>query len=187
MNEAEFDIIRRIQNGQVNDYELLVRKYQSAVFNVLLHMLHREEEARELTQDVFVKAYEHLDAFNFESKFYSWIYRIAINSAISFRKKQRHLIFTGYFPQLFEETADEQMMEKEKNMLLHKAIGRLKSKYKAVVVLRYFQQLSYNEIAEVLHVSESKVKSRLFCSRKLLKEMLQETGYFEKNEKEQNI
>jgi RNA polymerase sigma-70 factor, ECF subfamily len=178
MNDADFDIIRNIQKGQVNDFELLVKKYQSAVFNVLFHILHQEGIARELSQDVFVKAYEHLDSFNFKSRFFSWIYRIAINTGISYQKKQHQHLFTNRFPGNYEEGVDEKIMEKEKAAMLKEAINRLKNKYKMVILLRYYEQLSYAEMAEVLGISENKVKSRLFCSRKLLKTILQEFGYF---------
>jgi RNA polymerase sigma-70 factor, ECF subfamily len=178
MNDEDFDIIRNIQKGQVNDFELLVRKYQSPVFNVLYRMLHQEEIAKEMAQEVFVKAYEHLDTFNFKNRFFSWIYRIAINTAISYRKKQQQYIFTDHYPRFSIESAEDRLLGKEKSALLHKAIGQLKHKYKAVIVLRYFEQLSYAEIAGVLGISESKVKSRLFASRSLLKDLLSDTGYF---------
>jgi RNA polymerase sigma-70 factor, ECF subfamily len=178
MNDADFDIIRNIQKGRVNDFELLVRKYQSAVFNVLYHIIHQEGIARELSQEVFVKAYEHMDSFNFKSKFFSWIYRIAINTGISYQKKQHQHLFTNRFPGNFEEGVEEKIMEKEKAAILKNAIHRLKDKYKMVILLKYYEQLSYAEMAEVLGISEDKVKSRLFCSRKLLKNILHDAGYF---------
>jgi len=178
MNDADFDIIRSIQKGQVNDFEMLVIKYQSAVFNVLYQILHQEAVARELAQDVFVKAYEHLDSFNFKSRFFSWIYRIAINTALSYQKKQNQQKNTSQFQGHFEKPVDEKIMEKEKTAILEKAIGRLENKYKMVILLRYFEQLSYSEISGALGISEKKVKSRLFSSRKLLKNILQESDYF---------
>ena len=178
MNDADFDIIRNIQKGQVNDFELLVKKYQLPVFNALFHILHQETVARELAQEVFVKAYEHLDSFNFKSRFFSWIYRIAINTALSYQKRQNQQKNTSQFPGHYERPVDEKIMEKEKAEILEKAIGQLENKYKMVILLRYFEQLSYSEIAEVLKISEKKVKSRLYSSRKLLKNILQGFDYF---------
>jgi RNA polymerase sigma-70 factor (ECF subfamily) len=178
MNDADFDIIRNIQKGQVNDYEWLVKKYQSAVYNVLYHFFHQEELALELSQETFVKAYEHLGNFNFKSRFFSWIYRIAINTAISYQKKQNRQKNTGQFMGYFEKPVDEKIMENEKTVLLEKAIDRLENKYKMVILLKYFEQLSYADMAQVLGISEKKVKSRLFVSRKLLKNILLEFDYF---------
>lgn len=178
MNDLDFDIIRSIQNGQVNDYEALVKKYQSTVFNVVFRMLNQRESAEALTQEVFVKAYENLDSFNFKSRFFSWIYRIAINTAISYRKNNQRFVSLEHMPQHMVKPVEAQMMDKERSATLKAAINRLKEKYKTVIVLRYYEQLSYNEIAEILNIHEKKVKSRLFDARQLLRNHLQESDFF---------
>lgn len=178
MNDIDFDIIRSVQNGQVKDYETLVNKYQSAIFNVLFQMLQQRETAKELAQDVFVKAYEHLDTFNYRSKFFSWIYRIAINTALSYQKKQQRYVSLEGVPHDVDRPAEDRLVEKESSTLLRAAVNRLKDKYKTVIVLRYFEQLSYAEIAAVLDIPEKMVKSRLFDARQLLRGHLQESNYF---------
>ena len=182
MKNEEFDIIRRIIAGNTEEYEWLVRNYQAAVYNVLYQMLQQHEEAEELAQDVFVKAYEKLNTFNFQSKFFSWIYRIAINTAISHRKKNQRFMRLERMPEEpdhNESNNERRMMDKERDAILKQAIGELKENYRAVIVLHYFAQLSYSEIAEVLEVPEKKVKSRLFDGRKMLKAMLEKNDYFE--------
>lgn len=178
MNDPDYDIIRNVQLGKLNDYEVLVKKYQSPVFNILYRMLNQSESAEALTQEVFVKAYEKLDSFNFKSRFFSWIYRIAINTAISYRKKTLRFVSLESMPQQVVSPVEEKMMVKERSDMLKAAINCLKEKYKAVIVLRYYEELNYNEMAEALDIPERKVKSRLFDARQLLKGQLQELDFF---------
>ncbi len=178
MNDPDFDIIRNVQQGQVNDYEVLVKKYQSPVFNLLYRMLNQQESAEALTQEVLVKAYENLGSFNFKSRFFSWIYRIAINTAISYRKKNLRFVTLDSMPQDVVKPAEEILMAKERSAILQAAINRLKDKYKTVIILRYYEQLSYHEIAEALNIDERKVKSRLFDARQLLRSQLQNNNFF---------
>ncbi len=178
MNTEEYNIIRRVQQGHTKEYEWLVRKYQAAVYNVILQMTRQHETAEELAQDVFVRAFEKIGTFHFKSKFFSWIYRIAINAAISHNKKERRYLNAEHFPEQGSRTGEESLDEKERNMLIWSAIDRLKDKYRSVIVLCYFEQLTYAEIAEILDVSEQKVKSRLYDARRLLRSELEKTNYF---------
>lgn len=178
MNDNDFDIIRSVLNGQVNHYKTLVERYQSAIFHLLIQMVQHHDEAKGLTQEVFVKAYENLDKFNFKSKFFSWIYRIAINTAITYRKQQQRFVGIEELPQQMVKPVEEKMLAREKSTLLKKAVSKLADKYQSVIVLRYFEQLSYAEMAEILNITEKKVKSRLFDARKMLKTLLEESGYF---------
>ncbi|NCC73171.1 MAG: sigma-70 family RNA polymerase sigma factor [Sphingobacteriia bacterium] len=178
MIDEEYEIIRRIQQGQVNDFEILVIKYQSAVFKLLINMLHNFSTAEELTQDVFVKAYEHLGKFNFNSRFFSWLYRIAINDAISYNQKKKNWSTEQYIPESPEKSAEEIIIADEKQQVLNHCIHQLTEKNKAVIILKYYEHLSYEEIAEVLSINEEKVKSRLFEARKALKNLLEQNHYF---------
>ncbi|TVR38919.1 MAG: RNA polymerase sigma factor [Bacteroidia bacterium] len=181
MKNEEFEIIRRILGGETQEYKKLVHNYQAAVYNVLYQMLHQHTEAEELAQDVFVKAYEKLATFNFQSRFFSWIFRIAINTAITHQKKAQRFLQLERLPEDIDHNAgnnEQQMMDKERDVILKKAILRLKETYRAVIVLHYFEQLSYAEIAEVLELPEKKVKSRLYDGRKLLKSMLEKQDFF---------
>ncbi len=127
MKNEEFDVIRRILAGNTQEYESLVRNYQAAVYNVLYQMLQQHEEAEELAQDVFVKAYEKLNTYNFQSKFFSWIYRIAINTAISHQKKAQRFMRLERLPEATdhnENSNEGQMIEKERDAILKQAIGK---------------------------------------------------------------
>ncbi|MDR4987507.1 MAG: RNA polymerase sigma factor [Bacteroidales bacterium] len=182
MKNDENSVIRRILAGNIQEYELLVRNYQAAVYHVLYQMLQQHEEAEELAQEVFVKAYEKLETFNYRSKFFSWIYRIAINTAISHIKKSQRFVRLERLPEdagRNPDSVDKPVMEKERDVMLQRAMGELGENYRAVIVLHYFKELSYAEIAEVLDLSEKKVKSRLYDGRKLLKGILERQGFFE--------
>jgi len=88
--ELEKQIIEQVRKGQVDQYSLLVERYQNPIFNVILNIVRNEEDAKELTQDVFVRFYESLCQYNPDYKFFSWIYRIAINQALLFVKRKKN-------------------------------------------------------------------------------------------------
>lgn len=178
MNTEEYNIIRRVQQGHTKEYEWLVRKYQAAVYNVILQMTRQHETAEELAQDVFVRAFEKIGSFHFKSRFFSWIYRIAVNTAISHNKRERRYVSAEHFPEQGARQGEKIQEEKERNELLYAAIDRLKDKYRSVIVLCYFEQLSYAEIAEIVDVPEKKVKSRLYDARRLLRSVLEKSNYF---------
>jgi RNA polymerase sigma-70 factor, ECF subfamily len=167
--------IRSVLQGDVNVYGLLVKRYQVPVYNLLLRMLHSGSEAEELTQLVFIKAYEALPGFNFNYRFFSWLYRIAINEALAQMKYQKRYDTLVGMEQRTEIIDEE---EPEKELLVRHAIQRLNHKHKAVVILKYYQQLPYKEIAYMLDIPERKVKSRLYDARIQLKHILEQTTYF---------
>jgi len=179
MNHEENNIIRRILGGHKQEYKLLVNKYQDAVYNVIYRMLQQQPEAEELAQDVFVKAYVKLGSFNYKSKFFSWIYRIAINTAISHQKKSKRFLHPEQMPEPTGANQEDEMMLNERNAILDHVIGTLNEKYKSVIVLHYFEQLSYAEMAEVLELPEKKIKSRLFDARRMLYKKLEKHAYFD--------
>lgn len=178
IQDEDHQIIRAVMQGYVNDYGLLVEKYQIPIFNLLLRMLHDRDESEELTQQVFVKAYEALPTFRFEFRFFSWLYRIAVNQALSHIKKQRKFVALENIKDVADEQKDQ---NPDKNLLLRLMINKMKDKYKTVILLKYFQQLSYQEVAFVLNIPEKKVRSRLYDARIQLKSLLEKNGYYHSN------
>ncbi len=178
MNEDEFTIIKLIQQGDTRSYKQLVSKYQWPVFNLMFNMTHNRTFAEELTQDVFVRAYENLHSFDFNHRFFSWLYRIAINLAISQNNRMKRYDDTGHFPDLSLNSVEEKLIGNERLLMLHDAIAKLNEKHRPVIVLYYFDQLTYAEISELLNITEKKVKSRLFEARKKLKKILGKSNYF---------
>jgi RNA polymerase sigma-70 factor, ECF subfamily len=171
----ERTIIKSILEGQIQEYGLLVERYQNPVFRVIFNMVNDYEDARELTQDVFVKAYESLSQYNPEYKFFSWIYRIAINRALLFvRNKKPYVSLEKIaFQKETNPGPDTEYDLKTRDALVGKAIESLKEMYKTVVLLKYYAGLSYTEIADTLEIPEKTVKSRLFDARMMLKDKLE--------------
>jgi RNA polymerase sigma-70 factor (ECF subfamily) len=170
------DLVRECLAGRTAAFEALIVRYQKPIYNTVLRMVKDPDEAADLTQSVFLKAYEKLSTFDPRFKFFSWLYRIAVNAtlnSISHRKRQERLD---------EETAvgatsfEEELDEAERCRKLEEAILRLRAEHRIVIVLRYFQNLSYGEIGQILELPEKTVKSRLFTARQLLKDILLRWG-----------
>lgn len=168
-------IIRSVLQGDVNAYGLLVKRYQVPVFNLLLRMLNSHDEAEELTQVAFIRAYEALSTFRFGFRFFSWLYRIAINLALTQMKQQKRYTSLTGMEQLVDHAEEA---EPEKEQLVQLAIKQLNDTYKAVVILKYYQQLSYKEIGFMLGITEKKVRSRLYDARVKIKKTLEHTTYY---------
>jgi RNA polymerase sigma-70 factor (ECF subfamily) len=181
MNE-DARVVKEIIAGSVHQYRVLVEKYQDPVFRVVLKIAGSHEDAREITQDVFVKTFESLKQYNSDYKFFSWIYRIAINSALMYVKHQKRFSSIEKFPIVELQTGEECVNHEARERMLNLSINALPEKYRAVVLLKYFAGNSYTEIAEIIGIAEKKVKSRLFDARKLLKEKLEKTAFFSSEE-----
>jgi RNA polymerase sigma-70 factor (ECF subfamily) len=179
MREEEQDriCVERCLKGDLDAFGTLMDRYERPVFNVILHMVGNAEDARELCQQVFMKTFEHLDRYDTERKFFSWIYRMAMNESIN-HLKGRHL-HQPLSETLPESAADpaERFETAERQAQLQRAVMGLEPDYRAVVILRHFVQLSYRETSEVLNLPEKLVKSRLFTARQLLRKALEAQGH----------
>jgi RNA polymerase sigma-70 factor (ECF subfamily) len=170
-------IIEKILEGDVNRFELLIKKYQQPVYNVILRITMNVNDAQEITQSVFVKSYESLRKYNPDYKFFSWLYRIAINSALMHNKQMKRFVSIDEKTGAWTEAENRHKTNEEKYHQLNEALIALPEKYKSIIVLKYYAGLSYAEIASITGVEEKRVKSRLFDGRKLLKESLEKANY----------
>ena len=150
---------------------------QKPVFNTVLHMVGDAEDAREVCQQAFMKAFEHLASYDRERKFFSWIYRVAVNESINHLKARKPHETLDERLQHPRANPAERFEELEEWTHLHEAIMNLEPNYRAVVILRHFVHFSYNEIAEILNLPEKTVKSRLFTARQQLREALEAKGH----------
>jgi len=169
-------LVRRCCGGDRRAFEALVVRYQKTVYNAALRMLHDREEARDVTQTVFLKAYEHLDRYDPQFRFYSWLYRIALNESIDTLQRRRPL-------EALDLDAPDGAPGPEEAAGLHqvrdgllRALMTLRAEYRAVVVLRHFTGCSYEDMAQILDLPEKTVKSRLFSARQLLRSALEAQG-----------
>jgi len=174
--EEDAVLVRACRDGDTDAFGILVDRYQKAVFNAALRMIGDDEDARDIAQTVFLKAYENLAAYDPSYKFYSWIYRIAINESISFLNRQNRLRPLDEDRPSEDQGPEESFAGGEISRLVQEALMTLKADYRTVVVLRHFLNCSYEEISGILHVPEKTVKSRLFTARQHLKEILAQKG-----------
>ena len=165
-------LIERCLKGDRHAFEALLVRYQKPVYNAAYRMLHDPEEARDVTQTVFLKVYENLDQYDPSRRFFSWIYRIAMNESINWLSKTNKLE-----PLAFEAADQGKGPEQEVDSArvsqdVQAALMTMKTDYRSVVILKHFLGCSYMEISQILDVPEKKVKSRLYTARQQLKDAL---------------
>lgn len=176
--DNDANLVADCLNGNSRAFEVLVDKYERPIFNLALRMVKDYEDATDVAQTVFVKAYENLGSYNPAHQFFSWIYRIAVNESINFSKKRKaHEEYeSGVVPSFRGGTPEDAAGNAELVDQVGDAIRRLKTDYRMVIVLKHYHDFSYQEIAEILDIPEKKVKSRLFTARQQLKEILVKEG-----------
>ena len=187
----EQKVISSVLAGSIDDYEKLVDAYQKSVYNLALKMTKNEQDAMDLTQDAFIKAYTSLRDFRGDSSFASWIYKLTYNLCIDFlRKKQRTTVLPlvsinsdGETDEL--EIPDDRYLPenelewKELKKAAFDAIDSLPAEHRQILLMREFTGMSYKDIADALYINEGTVKSRISRARKALAKILIENGTFE--------
>jgi len=173
MTDADDDLVSvaRCLQGDASAFEPIVRRYERVMFAISLRLLGDFEEARDATQDAFVRAYEKLHTFDPSRKFFSWLYRIVVNECLNVRRARRpHEPLDAAYPTT--SVAFEAVAAAELHSKVQAALGQLTREYREVIVLRHFADLSYDEISEVTGVELKTVKSRLFTARERLAKLL---------------
>ncbi|UOB18012.1 RNA polymerase sigma factor [Abyssalbus ytuae] len=164
--------------GRVNDFSFIVEKYKDMVFTLCLRMLKDREEAEEVAQDTFVKAFKSITKFKGDAKFSTWLYRIAYNACIDNLKSRKKTIKSDLIDKVNpgdlgeEENAVLTMEREERKRVIEKAIGNLPEEDRAIITLFYFEELSLHEISSVIGITPNNIKVRLFRSRKKLYDLL---------------
>jgi RNA polymerase sigma-70 factor (ECF subfamily) len=171
MNDDQ-TLIRRYLEGDGGAFEPLVDRYQKAVFNVALRMSNDPDDAADITQNVFIKASERLATFDPKYRFFSWIYRIAVNESINFvSAAHRGESLSGDVPSDGwnpEEVLQAGMISET----VEEGLTMLSDDSRVIIILRHFEELSYEEIGYILDLPVKTVKSRLFTARQSLKKIL---------------
>ena len=183
--EADRELLEAVLAGDTTAYRGLVEKYQGRVYAMVYGMLRNREDARDVTQDAFVKAYNSLDSFRLESSFYTWLYRIAMNLAIDFVRRRKRRPTTSFeegvaaredggdIAEIHHQDSPRRMMERQQLYgRIMDAMEKLPDDQRQVVLLRELEGLSYKEISEVMDIPEGTVMSRLFYARKKLQKLL---------------
>jgi RNA polymerase sigma-70 factor (ECF subfamily) len=178
-------LVRKAKAGNLRAYDELVRRYQERVYSTIYHMTANHEDANDLAQETFIKAYRALKSFKGDSSFFTWIYRIAVNKTINFLKQRKHryllslndLDFNAeHDPDVIalisEKTPRREIGLAELQEKLNVALQKLSEKHRLVVTLHDIQGLSHEEISRIMKCNEGTVRSRLFYARQQLQATL---------------
>lgn len=179
--------VQRVQNGDVAAFDFLVTKYRERLFSIIYNLTSNREDAADLTQDAFIKAFSSLSRFQGKSSFFTWLYRIAVNTTLSQLKKKRLRRFFS-LENINEEAKVSEVLEAlavktrtEKGALLNElqeklneALHKLSPKHRTVVVLFEIEGLSHQEIADIMGCSVGTVRSRLHYAKQQLQSYLQD-------------
>lgn len=173
---SDEDLVEQVLSGKRKAFETLIDRYQKTVFNVAFRATKNYDDSQDITQAVFIKAFEKLPNFDAKYKFFSWLYRIAVNESINYikQKKQAKSIEDEFISD--EKTPEDTHQENEVNNQIQTALLEMDVIYRIVIILKHFQYCSYKEISYILDIPEKTVKSRLFTARQLLKDILQRKG-----------
>ena len=170
------ETIRRVLSGDVAAYASLVAKHKNLVFSIVVKIVNNREDAEEISQDVFLKAYQSLNTFERKSKFSTWLYRIAYNAAISKTRKKKvemvaieETVITNYSTDEIGRNMNE-LEENDRQLILEKALQRLPEEDNLLITLFYKNENSIEDISDITGLSDSNVKVRLHRIRKKLYE-----------------
>lgn len=175
---SDNQIIDEIRNGNRDAFELLVKKYQQKVFQSSMGFLHDEDEAADLTQDIFIKVYQQLDKFKGRSSFSTWLFRICVNMGTNHHRKQkiRQLLrpedVTITLHSQSPGRADGDLLKQEQKKIIRQALQKLKASQRKAIILSHYQELTNAELAEVMGLSLKAAESLLFRARTRLQEIL---------------
>jgi len=185
--DADWLTVQRVQAGDVAAFDELVIKYRERIYSVVYNLISNKEDASDLSQEAFIKAFRSIARFKGKSSFFTWLYRIAVNTSLSHLKKNRHRRFLSY-ENIAEETGSSDILEvlaaktstekptliKELQHKLNEALQTLSVKHRTVIVLFEIDKLSHQEIAEIMNCSVGTVRSRLHYAKKQLQSELQD-------------
>lgn len=175
------ELITETLAGNRGAFGTLVRRHQGRLFNTLVHVVGSREDAEDIAQEAFVQAFVKLDSFRGHSAFYTWLYRIAFNVAVSRRRRKRaevsmevHRERTGFEPAETGAEPEDRLQREEQLAQVRRAINRLTDEHRAMIVLRDIEGCRYEVIAEILELPVGTVRSRLHRARLQLREALKE-------------
>jgi RNA polymerase sigma-70 factor (ECF subfamily) len=186
---SELDLVKRCQAGDTEAFDQLVTRYRTRVFSMIYNMVHNEQDAWDLAQDSFVKAWKSIKRFRGRSSFYTWIYRIVMNVSIDWLRKKQVKGAGAEFDDAIQlreidpasktvPKADalpyETMERTEIRRRIENAIAQLSPEHRAVILMKETEEMQYHEIAEALGCSIGTVMSRLFYARKKLQNLLKD-------------
>jgi RNA polymerase sigma-70 factor (ECF subfamily) len=183
-NLTDIEIIESVKKGNHGDYAILIDKYKNKAFSLLIRMLKNEMESEEVLQDCFLKAFKSLDNFRQDSKFSTWFYRIVYNTALTRLSAKKRKIETEMSSiddhlDLKSEYDFREAEQKDTSAFIRKFIEQLPPKYSSVISMYYLDNMSCDEISDVMETSVANIKVMLYRSRSVLKDLFVKNNYAE--------
>ena len=182
MNDEQ--LVKQFQSGDQQAFDEILRRYQDKVLNTCFRFLAREDDARDATQDIFIKVYHALPSFKPKAKFSTWLYRIAVNHSLNVVRSNKRRLWMKSFSMATDQNElgiiangkdpHTKMERDERAALVQRALEKLNQEQRVAVILHRFEGLSYKEVAEVMNTSVSSVESRLFRARQKLANLLKD-------------
>ena len=172
MENSDFDLVQRTLAGDHQAFALLVQRHQKSVYNLGYRMMGNREDAEDLTQETFLSAFKHLKKYDHRWPFRNWLLSIAHNKSIDWLRKRRPQYELDGAVEDGHVEVEDWIVRKERSDFIQKALLKLPFEDRAMVILKYWEGMSYKEIAETLNVKEGSVRNRLYRARKTLAGML---------------
>ena len=176
-NDVDQVLVERYRNGDRDAFTELVIRYQRPIYNAAFWILRSADDASDIAQGVFLKVAEHLDDYDSQHRFFSWIYRIAVNESLNLLRRNGHEEWLDDeidLPGAETANPESQASNAERSRNIQRALMGLSASDRTVLTLRHFSECSYQEIAEILQIDEKTVKSRLFEARHRLRDALKD-------------
>jgi RNA polymerase sigma factor (sigma-70 family) len=179
--DADLAVVKSVQAGDVSAFDQLIRKYRERVYGVVYNLTSNREDAADLTQDAFIKAFQAINRFHGQSSFFTWLYKIAVNSTLSHLRRNRMRQFfsldsvqesvesTQIIDRLIDgKSANREIYLRELQEKLNEAMQKMSIKHRTVITLFEIDGLSHTEIAQIMGCSEGTVRSRLHYAKQFL-------------------
>lgn len=177
------EIVRKICRGDKELFGEIIDRYEAKLTRYIQRFIQNKDDVSDIIQIVFIKAYTHLLSFDTARSFNSWIYRIAHNESVTYLRKKgtekiSYIDFDTFFPHPFaKETADSDVLKNDDKRILDASLKEISPKYREVLVLYYYEELSYQEIADVLHIPIATVGVRIRRGKESLQKVMASNNY----------
>lgn len=175
-DDTEAALVLRCRSGDRGAFDILLTLYAKQIFGAAFRILHHREDAIDVTQTAFLRAFEHFDRYDPGQRFQSWLYRIAVNEALDQVRGRRLSQTVAEDAPDEAEAPDERAAREQSDEIIQRALMELRAEYRIAIVLKHLQGLSYEEIAIILECPVKTVKSRLFTARQALRDVLAAKG-----------
>lgn len=177
MATVDTQLVSQVRQGDRKAFAMLVARYEKPIFNAAYRMMNDADDAADVTQIAFTRAFEKIHTYDPSYKFFNWLYRITVNESLNTINRRKRRRTFEYDPPATPPTPDEDYKLNEMGRLLHTALQAMSFDHRVVIVLKHLMMLSYGEIAQILEIPEKTVKSRLYTARQVLRRQLQSQGY----------